>query len=260
MYIQGIHETGCGVSTREFDWPTVNLTNDLKVKPGVYKVKHEKYGKAIAMVYTEYCEVHFLNYIEHKNGEHFTLKIVDDMIENPFSSFLEVMHIGFQQEIDEWKQRKKSKYILPGCYTYTKEYDDEWKTYKYTANFDDNLFEVYVSADASGPPEDLVEVDSWVLSFKINDQSDYMTGFNNFRTLYATLLKIGVDFLVHEQPNTFHYDLNTDYTFGEKAAPIYKRLTERKWKPAFAAIGYDYGGSEKDDGGDIRFTWIKDNP
>ncbi len=253
MYIKGDHAKGQGISTREFDWPTVNFQNELRTKPGVYKAKHEKYGEAIAMVYTEYCEVHFLNKIQHEEGEHFTLKILEDLIENPISPFLEVMHIGFQREIDEWKKSKTSEYFLPGCYEYTKEYDDELKLYKYTAKFDDNLFEVYVGECRS-------EKNSWVLSFKINDQSDYMTGFNNFRVLYATLLKMTIDFLAHEQPNIFYYSLNTEYTFGEKAEPIYKRLTERKWKPALGAVGYDYGGSEKDDEGDITFKWVKHNP
>lgn len=102
--------------------------------------------------------------------------------------------------------------------------------------------------------------DTYHMSFKINEEKNFMSGLNNFYILYETLFQSYSSYIKKYQPIKTEMYLDLHSEFGKKAAPIYERLLKRKWNPRMLLLGYTFDGVEIDEVDDMTFTWIKDNP
>ena len=247
--IGGRYRKGAGIA-RKMGWPTVNITNCNRVKPGFYKVSHPTYGDGFALVYTRVCEVHFIHDVTMgEYGEELIFSIEDDILDgHRSSSFIDVLYYGFKEEIKKWEKTKRG-YVWKRKVTHFG--PDEKDKYRYTAPMENQqTLEVNFSRNKN------------LLDFKFVTEDgtrirNVITGAGNFYRLYETLLQIAVDFLTHSNEDSLMTELDQNSEFGRKAVSIYKRLVERKWSPAFKEVGYEYIGSELDKYNDVSFTWKK---
>tara|TARA_R110001592_G_scaffold278751_2_gene546066 strand:- start:176 stop:490 length:315 start_codon:yes stop_codon:yes gene_type:complete len=77
MIIEGEVIEGMGLA-RQLGFPTINVTNDLKIEPNLYLVNHKKHGKGSAIVMKNYCEIHFLDTPENVES-HMQCEILDSI-------------------------------------------------------------------------------------------------------------------------------------------------------------------------------------